>query len=280
MQAASVIGTRFDYDLLTRVLPDVADLEDRFSALREMELVYSTSGTLHGEHGFGSQIIQELAYREMLRGRREALHERVGRAIEAGGAAIIDDNLDLLAFHYQRSNNLKQAAHYLIRAGRWAYSVLAFSQAAMHLEQGLIFLDSSEEGEEKISERICVRGDLALALISLGADEGRIESLLEETLQMAERAGDFEQIAMTNIHLCTHRFRQGAQDLVVDHALKAIETAERAHAPEPAFPGALRPGLGVPAERADRRLHRRGKKCHRHLRSASRRERRREFRPP
>ncbi len=237
LQAASVIGTRFDYDLLTRVMPDVADLEDRFSALQEMDLVYSTSGTLHGEHTFASQIIQELAYREMLRGRREALHERVGRGIEAGGPAVIDDNLDLLAFHYQRSNNLKQAALYLIRAGRWAYSVMAFSQAAMHLEQGLIFLDSSEEGEEKISERIRVRGDLALALISLGADEGRIESLLEETLQMAERAGDFEQIAMTNIHFCTHRFRQGAQDLVVDHALKAIETAERAHAPEPHFRG-------------------------------------------
>ena len=88
----------------------------------------------------------------------------------------------------------------------------------MHLEQGLIFPGFFGGGEEKISERIRVRGDLALALISLGADEGRIESLLEETLQMAERAGDFEQIAMTNIHFCTHRFRQGAQDLVVDHA--------------------------------------------------------------
>ena len=239
LQAASVIGPRFDCDLLAGVLGDAPDLEARLADLQEIEILYASEGKLRGEWRFSNRMIQEMAYKEMLRGQRALLHERTGLAIESRGPVAVEENLDRLASHFQRSDNLERAAHYLVRAGRRAYSLLALPLAASRLEQGLIFMESLGEKESRalLGERIRVRGELALALFGLGADERRVETLLSEMREMAGRAGDLLQLAMADIHMCTLRFRQGNQAAVVESAERAIRTAERAGAWEPQFRG-------------------------------------------
>jgi len=236
LQTASVVGPRFDYDLLYRVCGGLPDLEERLADLQDMELIYAADGSLRGEWRFVNRLVQEMAYKEMLRAQQAEIHERVGLAIEAQGPAAIEQNLDRLASHFQRSDALERAAHYLIRAGRRAYALLALPLAASRLEQGLIFMESlGEESEKHLAERIRVRGDLALALLALGAGERRIESLVEEMREMAERAGDWGQVAMAHIHMCTLRFRQGNHAAVVRSALRAIQMAHRVAAFEPLF---------------------------------------------
>lgn len=239
LQAASVIGPRFDCDLLAGVLGEAPDVEARLADLQEMEILYASEGKLRGEWRFSNRMIQEMAYKEMLRGQRAVLHERVGMAIESQGPAAVEENLDRLASHFQRSDNLERAAHYLIRAGRRAYALLALPLAASRLEQGLIFMESlgGRESRALLGERIRVRGELALALLGLGSDERRVETLLSEMREMAERSGDLLQLAMADIHLCTLRFRQGNQAAVVEAAGRAVQTAERAGAWEPRFRG-------------------------------------------
>jgi len=239
LQAAAVIGPRFDSELLARVLEDAPDLEARLADLQEMEIIYASEGGTRGEWRFSNRMLQEMAYREMLWGQRALLHEKAGTAIEAQGPAAVEENLDRLASHFQRSENLRKAAHYLIRAGRRAYAFLAFPLAASRLEQGLIFMETLEEKETEpiLAERIRVRGALALALLALGTGEERVETLLSEMREMAGRAGDLTQLAMADIHLCTLRFRQGNQPAVVEAASRAIATAERAGAWEPKFRG-------------------------------------------
>ncbi|MFP6889911.1 MAG: adenylate/guanylate cyclase domain-containing protein [Nitrospinota bacterium] len=239
LQAASIIGLRFESGLLGGILADSEDLEARLDKLQEMELLYPAGGLPDGEWNFKDRLIQELTYKEMLRSRRAQLHERAGTAIEGMGEAAIEENLDRLAFHFSRSDALDRAASYLIRAGRRAYALLALPQAAAKLEQGLIFMESKgeEKGREFLSERIRVRGDLALALLGLGAEERRIESLLGEMNEMAEAAGDREQVAMSFIHMCTLRFRMGDQSAVIGYAKRAIETVEGRDTYEPLFRG-------------------------------------------
>jgi class 3 adenylate cyclase/predicted ATPase len=239
LQVASVIGPQFEFSLLERLCPHIDDLEARLSRLQEMDLAGPVGVGLRGEWGFTNRLIQELSYKEMLRSRSASLHGRVGVAIEAQGPETIEGNLSRLAYHFQRSNELDRAAHYLIRAGRRAYDLMALPQAAAQLEQGLIFMESlgEEEAEKLLSERIRVRGDLALALLTIATDEQRTESLVEEMREMAESTGDLAQVAMAHIHMCTLRFRQGDQNSVIDHAKRAIEMAEKSDAFEPLFRG-------------------------------------------
>ena len=110
LNAAAVIGARFDTDLLTALIDD-ADVD----ALVEAELVDQVRYSPHAEYAFSHPLIRAVAYESQLKSDRARLHRRLAEAIETHGS--VDENAALIAEHYEAAGDLHAAFDWHMRAG-------------------------------------------------------------------------------------------------------------------------------------------------------------------
>src|SRR5258708_39217626 len=67
-------------------------------------------------YGFRQVLIRDVAYQTQLQSVRRTLHRAVGEAYEALFTDRLDDFVDVLAFHYDRSDERAKALYWLVRA--------------------------------------------------------------------------------------------------------------------------------------------------------------------
>jgi len=108
--AASVIGLRFDGDLVGELIGD-ADIAPLVAA----EVVDQVTFTEPVEYAFRHPLTRTVAYESQLKSDRAHLHRRVAAAIEARGA--VDENSALIAQHLEAAGELKAAFDWHMRAG-------------------------------------------------------------------------------------------------------------------------------------------------------------------
>jgi class 3 adenylate cyclase/tetratricopeptide (TPR) repeat protein len=112
LSAASVLGSRFDADLLDRLGVD-AVLEELVSA----ELVDRVEATPGAEYAFRHPLIHTVAYESQLKSDRADLHRRAASAIQERGSP--DEDAALIAEHLEAAGDLVSAYAWHMRAGTW-----------------------------------------------------------------------------------------------------------------------------------------------------------------
>jgi adenylate cyclase len=124
LNAAAVVGSRFDTELLTTLI-DSPDVEP----LIEAELVDQVRFTPHAEYAFRHPLIRTVAYESQLKSDRAQLHRRLAAAIEARGSA--DENAAMIAEHLEAAGDLHAAFGWHMRAGTWlTFRNIAAAQAS------------------------------------------------------------------------------------------------------------------------------------------------------
>lgn len=113
LNAASVIGARFDTDLLTALTPDVD-----MAPLIQAELITQVRYAPDAEYAFRHPLIRTVAYESQLKSVRSQLHRQLAEAIEARGSA--DENAALIAEHLEAAGDLHAAFDWHMRAGTWS----------------------------------------------------------------------------------------------------------------------------------------------------------------
>ncbi|HWT48353.1 MAG TPA: adenylate/guanylate cyclase domain-containing protein, partial [Mycobacterium sp.] len=115
LNAAAVIGSRFDADLLTSLLngPDVTPLIDT-------QLVDQVRFTPRDEYAFRHPLIRTVAYESQLKSDRAQLHRRVAAAIESRDPGSADENAALIAEHLEAAGDLHAAFAWHMRSGTWS----------------------------------------------------------------------------------------------------------------------------------------------------------------
>ena len=121
LNAASVIGLRFDADLLSDLVPD-ADIVPLIAA----EIVDQVSFATPAEYAFRHPLFRTVAYESQLKADRAQLHRRLAAAIEARGTA--DENAALIAQHLEAAGDLRTAFGWHMRAATW-YTFRNFAAA-------------------------------------------------------------------------------------------------------------------------------------------------------
>lgn len=116
LNAAAVIGLRFDEDLLSE-LADVGPLPRLLAA----ELVDQVAFAPRAEFGFRHPLIRWVAYESQLKADRAALHRRLAERLTAS-ASMGDANAALIAEHLQGAGDLAAAYGWHMRAGAWLAS--------------------------------------------------------------------------------------------------------------------------------------------------------------
>ena len=113
LNAAAVVGMRFDADLLTALVGD-ADV----TPLIDAQLVDQVRFAPRVEYSFRHPLIRTVAYESQLKSDRAQLHQRLASAIESRVSA--DENAALIAEHMEAAGDLHAAFGWHMRAATWS----------------------------------------------------------------------------------------------------------------------------------------------------------------
>ena len=182
-QVAAVIGREFSHELLAAVTPlPEAELRAALAQLVDTELVFRRGEPPDALYTFKHALVQETAYRAVLRERREELHARIARTLAADFPEVLENHPELIAHHCTEAGLDEEAVEFWREAGELAMARSAPKEAVAHLTSALQVLAKFPEGRHRD------RTELGLQ-ISLGAASIAARSFAApETGQAYERA--------------------------------------------------------------------------------------------
>ena len=186
LNAASVIGSRFDQGLLATMVGDVG-----MAALVDAELVEPVSPS---EFAFQHSLIRAVTYESQLKSSRAQLHRLVASTIENREPRSVEKNAALIATHVEAAGDLHSAFEWHMRAGTWS-THRDIAGARMSWERAREVADQlPDEDPARTSMRIAARTLLSATIWRVGgslADVG-----FDELRELTTAAGDKRSLAM------------------------------------------------------------------------------------
>lgn len=146
-QIAAVIGREFSYELLDAVAP-VHDkvLADALNHLSKEELIFLRGGLPEKTYIFKHALVQDAAYRSLLRSKRRQLHGQIAQAITELMPQIVETQPELLAHHFAQAGLIDDAIAYGLKAGRRSAARSANEEAIAHYTKALELLETKSAG--------------------------------------------------------------------------------------------------------------------------------------
>ena len=229
LQTASVIGREVSRAILDRVanLPE-GQVAEALRQLRRAELLYELPPSGPATHAFWHPLIQEVAYRSLLHGRRSELHREVARAVESQFASRLDEYSSLVAFHLEQAGDLLPAAQAHVRAAMWVgakdpnQAVRSWSKA-----RELVVALPRTETSDYLRMMACGQ------IMNIGWREGlsaeEAEPYFEEAKQIALRSGNTRANAMLHSGFGRVLAIRGSADDYVEKVRQGLALAKEAN---------------------------------------------------
>lgn len=196
LQTLAVIGKEFSLSLLKQVIDHSEDaLQRLLSHLRETEFIYEQPAFPEPEYIFKHALTQEVAYNSLLQERRNVLHERTAKAIEALFSPRLEDRYSDLATHYSRSGNTQKAVDYLQLAGQQAVQQSANVEALTHLTTALEFLKTLPDTPARARQELALQIALGAPLrITKGYGAPEVEQTYVRARELCQQLEDTSQL--------------------------------------------------------------------------------------
>lgn len=206
---AAVVGREFDLPLLTRLLPEIQEPDQR--KLLEEGLAARVIGALRepGRYQFSHALIRETLYEEQPAPRRAAVHKRVGEMLEMMRGAQCGSDPATLAHHFFAAlpvGSAEKALDYAERAAQEATTKLAFEEAARHFRLALSSLEQVPHAPS--SRRLSVLMGLGDALLKAGESFHALEAF-RRAAAVAREVGAVEDYARAAIGFEEASWRPG-----------------------------------------------------------------------
>jgi ABC-type oligopeptide transport system substrate-binding subunit len=147
LQMASVIGRIFLYRVLVDIAEEERTLDEQLLTLQHEEMIRERTRIPELEYIFKHDLTREAAYNGLLKKERRVFHRQVGEALETLFPDRVEEQLGLLAYHWERAGDAEKATEYLLRAGDQARLLYAHAEAIDYYERALVFLEEQEEHE-------------------------------------------------------------------------------------------------------------------------------------
>ncbi|MDX1435362.1 MAG: AAA family ATPase, partial [Anaerolineales bacterium] len=188
LQMAAVIGRTFQYRVLQYFTDSLLDLDDSLTALQRAEMIVETSRLPDLEYAFRHTLLQEAAYRSILRKQRRVFHRQVGEVMEELFAAHLDEYAPLLAMHFERAQDEARAFRFLLLAGDVSYRLHAITEAVMHYAKALAIVQGRHPHLERVAPEPETLRHLCLRLGRAYELGGRYDEALRHYSEMADYA--------------------------------------------------------------------------------------------
>lgn len=150
LKVASVIGRLFRAEWLWHIYSPLGaphEVKARLAHLSRLELTPLDKPEPELEYLFKHVITQEVAYDSLALATRSLLHEQVGQFVEQSYVETLSQYVDLLAYHYGRSQNIAKQREYYRKAGTIAENNYANAAALDYYQRLLPLLTETEQAE-------------------------------------------------------------------------------------------------------------------------------------
>ena len=189
---AAVIGLQFSQPLLELVAVECAtDIASGIARLIDAGLVLSQGRATESGYRFRHALMRDVAYENLLRGRRRQIHERVGRTLVERFPAVAETEPEVVAHHFANAGIPDLACTYHERAGDRAAARFAFAEAVAHFRAAHAEAGKSADGEERVRRELALLLKLGPALsIVKGPQAPEVEETYRRAHAAGEKAGD------------------------------------------------------------------------------------------
>jgi oligopeptide transport system substrate-binding protein len=187
LQMASVIGRIFLYRVLAAIAEEERRLDEHLLTLQREEMIRERARIPELEYIFKHDLTREAAYNGLLKVERRVFHRQVAQALERLFPDRVEEQLGLLAYHWERAGDADRATEYLLRAGDQARLAYAHQEAIDYYQRALLFLRQQEDFQR------AARTWMKLGLTYHTAfDFRKARHAYEEGFALWQRAGELE----------------------------------------------------------------------------------------
>lgn len=186
-QLAATIGREFDLDLLRRISPVPAALEERLGELRAAGLIKPGAKQVFQ---FTHALIQEAAYQCQTRPDRQAAHRRIAEILllQADHAQP-----EIVARHLASCGEAGQAIEYWLKAGKRASQHGANAEAIEHFNDGLRLIAPTPMDARRSQLEFALQVGLGVALhAAQGYSSAQASAAFARAMQLCGRAASAE----------------------------------------------------------------------------------------
>jgi len=223
LQMASVIGRIFPYRVLVAIAHEAVELRPHLSALQREEMIRERMRVPELEYIFKHHLTQEAAYNGLLRRERRLFHRQVAEALERLFPDRIEEQLGLLAHHWEAAGERDKAVEYLRRAGEQAAAQYASAEAVGYFSRALDL--TPREDLAARYELLLAREGVYYAQMALDAWGQDLATLQE----MAEDLGNDRHRAQVALHRAYHAYQSADYPASITAAQRAIDLARAIH---------------------------------------------------
>jgi class 3 adenylate cyclase/tetratricopeptide (TPR) repeat protein len=190
IEEASVIGVSFPSDILLMITRTGDRMQVSLDELEQLDLIRLKSESPTLGYSFKHGLIRDVVYNGLLKTVRQALHERIGLAMEKMFAEHLPAHYESLAFHFKMAAMIPKAIEYLMHSGRKSLRCYAVEESHQYYQDAyklLVGLNSRSARENQLL--IQTLADWAPVFYYRGRFDG-IEVLMNKHLKLAESLDD------------------------------------------------------------------------------------------
>ncbi len=192
LQAASVIGRRFDRDLLAAVVDKTVDIDARLAAMQTLDLVRSEDRSR--DYSFKHALVRDALYQSLLTEARTALHAKIAEEIERRSGNRLIEVAESLAHHYSQTHRTQKAFTYLAMAGSRSLNVYSLEEAEAHFARAIALIET-DQGCASDQQVANVLVDYTLLENALGKVV-KVMQIVDRFAERLKNLGDNTQIVL------------------------------------------------------------------------------------
>ena len=225
MQVASVIGRDFPYRILEKIIELRQELKSYLLNLQGLEFIYEKSLFPELEYVFKHALTREVAYNSVLQQKRKAIHEKIGRAIEALYPDRLEEFYEMLAHHYSKSDNFEKAYQYMKLSGDKVIRNHSTSEAFSYYKDAMETLNKFSGSEDNSYKKLAIIHKILAPMITLVFPEDSL-SILQEGERIATAIDDKKSRIRFYSNMGRYYSHKGKQDEGREFTGKAFKEAE------------------------------------------------------
>ena len=241
---AAILGREFDRSLLGALKPlGGADLDPALAQLTAHDVLRPISGA-RPRFEFTHTLLQEAAYKRILRRRRHDLHGRVANTLVGSFAQVAEREPEVVAHHWSCAAEPANAVQFWHAAGTRALDRAAYLEAAEHFRRGLEALDESGPRPGEALEELDFLTHLAASLqAGRGYAAAGVEDAYARARTACDRAGNDDRLVSVIRGQWMFHLLRGQYGTALELADEMLALGQRGDHPDRLAEGHLYRGL-------------------------------------
>jgi predicted ATPase len=214
VQIAAVIGREFSYDVLAAASRlDQEDMVSVLSQLEQADIIYRVGISPSVRFAFKHVLLRDAIYDSLLRSKRQQVHSDIAAILKNDYPELVENQPELLAYHYQEAGNHQLAIRCWFESGQRALAHSANVEAIANFRKALQLLNALPETSERTKQEIDIQLALGIPLIAVrGYASTETREVFSQARTLCLRLGNIPEYFQALFGLWGNSWMSGKND--------------------------------------------------------------------